>query len=295
MALRGRKKTVAFFEIRDMDGNSLREPIPWAEHLAEISRESADDRKHRINEYDHWGQVYTYLETDHLILAKLRDGVSSYNPSTGDILDSESDSGKPWVEISVIHFLPNTNRLGFVLGSQASPRISSLQTWINLHGIVDKGISIAPVLAKDVLSRIRGAAEVSVLKVKYESDQLAAIDGDGKLGQVKRLLGEEIHHTTVELVLRVEGGTARARKDERLRLLDLAKEVSVDNFAEAVAKVVNYNERGKPVAEDVNYLAHRIARKERVLITDKEGKSVKVTSAIEAIYRAADRLKQDLY
>ncbi|MEV7229684.1 hypothetical protein AB0M79_22055 [Polymorphospora sp. NPDC051019] len=290
-----RKRMVVFFEIRDKDEAPFGEPIPWAEHLAEIALESADQRRHRINGIDHWGQIYPYQDTDHLILARLLDNVSSYDTNTGDIYDIESDSGKPWVEFSIIHFIPGTNKIGFVLGSQSSPRVSSLQAWMNLHCLVDGGVSIVPVLSDDALSKIKGAAEASVLRVQYESNQLNNLQSVGMLGNLKRVLSEDMNNISVELVLKVEGGLKRGRERERLKLHKIAKDVSHDEFRSAVVKIVNYRDDGKAYGEDIDYLRHRIARKESITITDREGNPVKMTSAIDAIYRAVDRLKDDLY
>jgi hypothetical protein len=291
---RSRQKLVAFFEVRDEDGKLIEEPTPWADHLAELSREPADDRKHSISEVDHWGQVYTYHDTDHLVLARLRDGVSSYNTSTGEIIDSESDIGKPWVEVSVIHFLPGTNRLGFVLGSNASPRVSSLATWINMHRIFEQKITIEPVIAKDVLAKLRGAAEASMLHVVFESSQLEAIHSVSHLYDASRSIKDDIGHISVEMVLKVEGGI-RGRERDRVRLLDAAKGVAGHDFKKAVAKLINYDAQGKPHSEEVNFLKHRLARKMLVNVTDKEGNPVRISSAIEAIYRATERLRNDLY
>lgn len=297
MALREKPKTVAFFEIRDAKGDPFPEPLPWDKHLADISRESAEARKHRVGEAAHWGQVYTRHETDHLILARYRDDVSSYDIATGDIVDTASDSAKPWVELSVIHFLPETNRIGYVLGSHAAPRISALQGWINIHALVQGGVTIEPVLSKRVLQKIHGAAEASVLRVKYDSRQLdlSSEDDSAAIAEIKRLVGSKLHHTSVELVFRVEGGMAPGLEEERVRVLKIAKEVSADDFKAATAKLVNYDEKGRPRAEDVDFLKHRLARKEKVTITDKDGKSVKIASAIDAIYRAASRFGDELY
>jgi hypothetical protein len=88
---------------------------------------------------------------------------------------------------------------------------------------------------------------------------------------------------------------SRGLEEERIRLLDIAKEVSANDFKSATAKLVNYDEKGRPRAEEVDFVKHRLARKEKVTITDKEGKSVKITSAIDAIYRAASRFGNELY
>lgn len=295
MPSRTRNKLVAFFEIRDAAGEPIDEPTPWAEHLADLSKESAKEREHRINTVPHWGQVYTYEETDHLVLARLRDGVSSYNTDTGEIIDTESDARSPWVEISVVHFLPGTNRFGYVLGSNASPRVSSLAGWINSHRIFEEDITIEPVIAKDALARIRGAAEASLLRVKFASDQLTDIKKAGGLYAVSRSLKDEIGHVSVEMILRVEGGKTRSRQQDRMRLMDKAKGLLGRDVTKAVARIVDYDDQGIARTDDVDFLKHRLAKTMKVALTDREGNPVRISSAIKAIYRAAEKFRDELY
>jgi len=296
MAVRKRKKTVAFFEIRDSDGESFPNPLPWDKHLAEIFREGADSRKHSLSGIDHWGQIYNAYETDHFILARYREDVSSFDIATGDFIDSASDIAKPYVELAVIHFIPGTNRIGYVLGSHASPRVSSLEAWINLHGLVEGGVTIEPVLSRNVLSKIAGAAEASVVRVGYRSDQLGlGNDSDTPISEIKRQIGEKMRHTYVELVFKVEGGTEASVHDQRIQLLDVAREVSTQDFAKASAKLINYDAEGKPKAEDVNFVKHRVTTKKKVQITDDDGNPVKVKSAVEAIYQAIYELNDEIF
>lgn len=222
MAARTRNKLVAFFEVRTTDGDVPKEPTPWAEHLAELSRESTADRQHLIHGIPHWGQAYTYEETDHLVLARRRDGVSALDTVTGEIIDNDSDASHPWVEVSVIHFLPGTNRLGFVLGSNASPRVSSLASWINQHHIFEEAITIKPVIANNALAKINGAAEASLLRVTYDSDQLTGIEAADGLYEVSRQLKDDIGRVSVEIAVKVEGGSRRqGREADRERLAAL--------------------------------------------------------------------------
>ena len=269
MATRRRTKQVAFFEIRDVDGHPFEDLIPWEGHLAELSQEPADKTMHRLHDIPHWGQVYTYKNTDHLILARLRDGVSSLNMVTGEIIDTASDAGNPWVETSVIHFLPGTNKFGFVLGSNASPQVSSLQAWINNHGFVENGITIEPVIAKDVLAKLYGAAEASVLRVKFAGNQLTNIKNAGGLFTASRQLQESVGHASVEVILRVEGGAVKGREGDRVRLHDIAKSIVGSDFRKAAAKLVEYDDDGHPYSEDIDFVKHRITRKMKMAVTDK--------------------------
>jgi hypothetical protein len=296
MAVRERKKTVAFFEIKDSDGNPFPDPLPWDKHLADIARESASARKHSLGGVDHWGQIYTIHETDHFILARYREDVSSFDIAAGNFIDTASDLAKPYVELAIVHFIPGTNRIGYVRGSHASPRVSSLEGWINMHGLVEDGVTIEPVLSRHVLSKIAGASEASLVRVGYRSDQLHLNHDDrSTIADIKRQIDGGVKNTYVELLFRVEGGTAPSVREERLKLLDVAREVSSQDFAKASAKLINYDEDGKPRAEDVNFVKHRITTKKKVKITDDEGNPVKVASAVEAIYQAIEDLSDEIF
>lgn len=292
---RTRNKQVAFYEVRTEDGEVLKEPTPWAEHLAELARESTADREHLVNGVPHWGQIYTYEETDHLVLARLRDGVSSLNTTTGTIIDTDSDAGNPWVEISVVHFMSDTNRLGFVLGSNASPRPSSLASWINQHRIFAEDITIEPVIAKDTLAKLQGAAEASMLRVKFTSDQLSQVGSSKGLFGASRRLQSEVGHVSIEMILKIEGGSSKARGDDRTRLLGITRDVVGAEYSKAFAKLLNYDGNGYPRSEDVDFLKQRLAMKSKIAITDRDGKPVRISSAIDAIYRAAEKFKVELY
>lgn len=296
MSPRSRKKLVAFFEVRDAAGGVLKEPTPWAEHLAELAKEKLADRMHPIHNIAHWGRVYPYNGVDHLVLARKRDNMSSFNTDTEEFLDIESDSGRPWVEISVIHFLPGTNRLGFVLGSNASPHISTLASWINLHGIFAEPITIEPVIATDTLRKLRGAAEATFLKVKYTSDQISAMRASSGLYSASRALHGEVGDISVEMVLRIEGGIRGSKREHRSRMLNLIKSViGGGDMTKAAAKLINYDAEGHVHGEEVDFIRHRLAKRMDVALTDRDGNPVKISSAIEAIHKAAKAFERDLY
>ena len=104
-----------------------------------------------------------------------------------------------------------------------------------------------------------------------------------------------MRHTYVELVFKVEGGTEASVHDQRIQLLDVAREVSTQDFAKASAKLINYDAEGKPKAEDVNFVKHRVTTKKKVQITDDDGNPVKVKSAVEAIYQAIYELNDEIF
>lgn len=294
MAGRSRNALVAFFEIQDEEGKSLEAPIDWPGLLSYVARQTMDERRHRINGIAHWGQVYAYKETDHLILARHRDEVSSLDTATGEIVDTESDINKPWVEVSVVHFLPDTNRFGFVLGSNAAPRISSLAHWINEHDVLDDKITIAPVLDRDVMRKIQRAEGASLVKVTFEGDRVKDLPQGQGLYEVAQGMKAQYGDVVVELVLRTtkkHGGP-----QETSNILNEAQYLAgTGMFDKAVAGLSWRDEEGQLQKEQVDFVQHRLAKSMKIRVVDTEGKSIKITSAIEAIYRAADKLKADIH
>ncbi|MET7669001.1 hypothetical protein [Micromonospora luteifusca] len=294
MAGKSRNALVAFFEVQDEEGRALEAPIDWPAFLSFVFHQDMDARRHRINGVPHWGQVYTYKATDHLILARHRDEVSSLDISTGEIVDTESDATKPWVEVSVMHFLPDSNRFGFVLGSSAAPRVSSVAHWINEHKVLDQRITIAPVLDRDTMRKVERAEGANLVKVAFESNRIADLPESRGLYEVAQGLKMQYGDVVVELLLRTTKDHGGPR--EKSNILSEARHLAdTGMFDKAVAGLSWHDEEGKLQKEQVDFVKHRLAKTMKIRVVDGAGKSIKVASAIEAIYRAADQLKPDLY
>ncbi|MFI6254558.1 hypothetical protein ACIBCL_00405 [Micromonospora zamorensis] len=294
MAVKSRNALVAFFEVQDEEGKALEAPINWPGMMSLVARQTMDERRHRINGIAHWGQVYAYKETDHLILARHRDEVSSLDSATGEIVDTESDVTRPWVEVSIVHFLPETNRFGFVLGSNAAPRVSSLAHWINEHDILDDRITIAPVLDRDIMRKIRRAEGANLVKVTFEGDRVSELHQSDGLYEVAQGIKAKYGDVVIELQLRTtrEHGGPR----EKSNILNEAQHLAGTGvFDKAVAGLTWRDDEGQLQKEQVDFVKHRLAKSMKIRVVNAGGKSIKVTSAIEAIYRAADQLKPDLY
>jgi hypothetical protein len=80
-----------------------------------------------------------------------------------------------------------------------------------------------------------------------------------------------------------------------MRLHQALKDILGSDFRKAAAKIVGYDEEGRPVTEDIDFVKHRITRRMNVAVTDKEGNPVRISSAFYAIYRAAEALHDELY
>jgi hypothetical protein len=295
MATSVKKKTVAFYEILDADGQRLPATLDWDRIIGKLSAQRTRNRRHEIFSIPHWGKCYTYLDQNHLVLARSREeGVSSLDVVTDEIIDSENDIKRPWVELSVASFLPGTNKFGYVLGSQAAPRAASLVTWLNKHNVVDAPISVGPVVNQDILARLNGAAEASLLKVTLSRDQVLAAQNSEGMFSAARVLSDSYGDVEVELVVKVGGRASRRRREERINILNSARGVIHSDFKSAVAELINFDENGRTERAKINLLQDRLAKKMDVSVTDDEGNPIRIQSAVTAIMRAIYELRDEL-
>lgn len=290
-----RKKRVSFYEVRDRNGIPFSNPLPWDEILATLATEPATSRLHRVFGADHWGKAYPFLEADHFILARSREeGVPSYNVQTDEIIDNETDSQQPWVEISIASFIPRTNKFGFVLGSQASPRPTSMALWLNEHKFLDEELTIGPVVNQNVLNRINAAAQASMVRMKLNRDQIDAARQSGGLFSAARIIGEEFGNVEVELLVKVSGRVTKSHDEERIQILDTVRGVVGSDVQDAVAELINFDQEGRYERASINLLEDRLAKNMDVRVTDAQGNPIRIESAVTAILRAIDHFGGEL-
>jgi len=294
MATSLKRKTVAFFEVFDSEGRPLSNVLPWDDFLDRLEKESIDQRKHKLWNTDYWASAYPYDERNHFVLARSReDAPSTLDVATGEFIDHENDIQRPWVEIAVASFIPDTNRFGYVLGSSASPRISSMAEWINRHDIFDAPISIGAAINTDVLARLNGAAQVKLLEVKLARGQFANNPQSHGIFTAARALSENYGDIDIEITLKVGGRVDKNHDSERTGLLDAARGLLGRDIKGGVAELLRFNDQGKPEGDIVNLLHDRLATKMNVSVTDDKGNPIRIQSAITAIYRAVDKFRAD--
>ncbi|HVK22235.1 MAG TPA: hypothetical protein VM677_12840 [Actinokineospora sp.] len=291
---RQKKKTVSFYEVRDENGTRLGEALDWDSILDDLARQSAKSCRHRIFGTEHWGRVYHWNDLPNFILVRARDeGVSAFDIDNEQFIDHESEAGSPYVELSITKFLPGTNRFGFVLGSNASSRAGSMEAWINEHKMFKERISIVPLVSQRVLEKIDKASEAKLLKVRLDRDHVAAVGPSNGLYSVFQNLKNKHGGVDAELILRVKGRINNDYREERQGLLETAKSVANTRFSKAFVELINYDANGKPHVDKVDFMNDLLARKMDVSVTDDEGNPVRIPSAITAIERAAERLREE--
>lgn len=67
------------------------------------------------------------------------------------------------------------------------------------------------------------------------------------------------------------------------------------DVTKAAAKLISYDDEGHRHAEEVDFVQHRLTKKMSIAMTDEDGNPVRISSAIEAIRRAAKSLHDELY
>ncbi|WP_155884627.1 hypothetical protein [Actinomadura flavalba] len=290
-----KKKTVAFYEIVDVDGHRLPGALPWDEVIGDLTTQSVGRRRHNIFSIPHWGKSYTYAQQNHFILAKYREeGVSSLDVTTDEVIDGENDVKRPWVEVSISSFIRGTNIFGYVLGSQAAPRPSSMVAWINEHAIFDAELNVRPVVSQNVMARLNGADEAALLRVHLTRDQAWATRNSDGLYSAAQSLSESFGDVELELVVRVAGKLKRSQSEERRSILDSARRFSNSDVKNALVELINYDPSGRPERNKINLLEDRLAKKMDVSVTDDEGNPIRLQSAVNAIMQASSDLRQEL-
>ncbi|MEU8238523.1 hypothetical protein AB0C07_09780 [Actinoplanes missouriensis] len=229
---------------------------------------------------------------DHFLLARERDDMSSLDLNKDELVDSESDGTSPYVEVTFAHFLPGTNVLGMVLGSNASPRVSSIAAWLNEHKVIDQEIEIVPFIDPRILDKINGAASAKLVRVTFQADPAESVRRSSSLADAAHRLHERVGEVEISLELKVESG---APEGTASRILGEAQSLAASSgFKKAFATLVQVDDEGKRYREDVDFLDNRLAFRTKIVTVDASGKSVRVHSAIDAILRAVEKHRRDL-
>lgn len=302
MSTKRSKKTVAFFEVCDeQDLPMVAED--WQAHLHELLKRQQDngvvDLRHEIAGVRNYAQVFSANEELHLVLAREREEPpSSLDESSGEILDETTQANRPWVEISVLSFIPNSNIFGLVLGAQASPRAGALADWINVDGqLFAELVSVRPYVADNLVGMLQdGSSEARMVSLQLDAQQIQqgeVGDDNGLYSATQRFgraldLGPEVD---VEVVLRIRGRSDSATESTRRTLADRGRELIGRSLRGGKVELVDFEPESLNDRELVDLVKHRMATKEVVSVMDDDGHQVRIPSAINAIGRAASKLQ----
>lgn len=297
MPTRTSKRKVQFFEVCDEDGERIGQVLPWDEVLGAVGRQTVSERRHVLQGIPHWGQAYVHDDRENLVVARLRaEGVSTFDIEQDQIIDQASQAAVPYVELSIVSILPSTNKFGLVRGSNASSHAVTIGDWINAHELFGRSITIVPLISRRTMQKIANAREVKLLDVSYNQELSAATavaDSGGLSSAVNALVGDH-GPAEIEIVIRQKGRTTDQDTQLRRTLANTMRAVASRPFSKAVADIVTTDFDGRPMLDRINFLNDILARRMTVSVTDEEGNPVRIPSAIAAISRAADVLREDL-
>lgn len=300
MATKRMKKTVAFFEVCDENELPMA-PEDWQDQLAALlERQQVAgplSLRHEIDDMRTYARVYVIDDERHLVMARERDEPpSSIDESNLEIVDEETQANRPWVEISILSFIPGTNIFGFVLGAMGSPRQNVLADWINEDGqMFAELVTVRPYVADSLVNMLQdGSSEARMVRLRLDAAQINGTEVDGAgLYSATQQLGRQLDmgpEVDVEVILRVRGRADSATEGTRRSIADRAKELIGKSFRGAQAEIVDLEPESTTDREIVDLVKHRMATKERISVMDDEGHQVRIPSAVAAISRAASRL-----
>jgi hypothetical protein len=177
----------------------------------------------------------------------------------------------------------------------SAPRIGILEEWMNAYGMFgNTQIVLEPVLSKHVRERVERAAEMTLVSAVLRADRLSNVRAADGLAGVALSLGG---HSDLEVAVSVKtvGRLNSTRREDRERLSEQGHELlGLGGIKAGKGEVVEYDDHGHARREMINLVKHHLATKELVSRMDRDGNPVRIESAINAITRAADKLKDEL-
>jgi hypothetical protein len=194
-------------------------------------------------------------------------------------------------------FLPFGNIVGIMQGSTAAPTHRSLESWINgLHLFPETDIVVRPLVSRAEVDRLRTAQGASKIEIRIGSSKIAALrERRGRLASFLRVASQQYGDINVTLIISVPPGHARA--EDRRALLDDLRDIEevVPGAAERARATLVYAEAAGPEYRRlVELVEHHITAKRRVAAVDKEGRSIRILSAVTAIMGVAAEHEEEL-
>ena len=284
---------------RRKDGDQERvDQLPWPQTLGAISRRKPQDRTVEA-EQTLFGNVVTYLEEDHLLLHRVKQGgewLSVVNWSTGEWHELEAAAGEGYLDTSVMCFLSFGNIVAIMQGSLSAPTHRSLATWLNgLHLFGNTRLVVRPVVSRAQVERLRTAEGAIELRSACRSQAEALQDHQGQLARMLRLASDEYGDINVTMIISVPRG--KGREEDRRRLLEDLQDLGdvVPGIAERARATLVYAEPSGPEYRQlVELVEHNITAKRYVSAVNEEGRSIRISSAVSVILDAAAHHEPEL-
>ncbi|MFE5089438.1 hypothetical protein ACFRCI_03365 [Streptomyces sp. NPDC056638] len=303
-----RVKTVSFYEVvhaKD-DQYPRMDEVPWQEALEEMSFKPAAQRTFTTPDRDRFiGETVFAADMMHLLVGRIGSGNhQTVDLDQGHIEDLRLDGNKGFIDTTTVCFLDYGNIIGVLHGSQAAPRATAIQRWMNACGFTTEDVALWPVISQDVWTKLQQASAVHNFEFAFRPNPaFMPHDGSSIFGFTKKA-GERYpdHKITlkVEVPKRGPGGvTSRARGHRRLQedamhfIAELGYLVGPSGIEMARALVTLPTEEGYLKDEPLDFLKHHITAKKRVEVRAEDSRP-RYTTAVEAILEAAREHATDL-
>ncbi|MDT0469654.1 hypothetical protein [Streptomyces gibsoniae] len=301
-----RVRTVSFYEVvraKD-DYNPRMEEVPWQRALEEMSTKPSTQRTFITPDEDRFiGEAVFSSDAMHLIVGRIGSGeLQTVDLDHGHIEDLRLDGNRGFIDTTAVCFLDYGNIIGIMGSSQASPRATAIQRWMNACGLAAEEIALWPVISQDVWTKLQNASAVHNFEFTFRPNPaFMPPDGASIFGFRQASDRYPDHRITFKVEVPKRGQvTSRARGHRRLQedamhfMSELGYLVGPSGIERARALVTSPTEDGHIKEEGLDFLKHHVTAKKRVEVRSAEDSRPRYATAIEAILEAAQEHANDL-
>lgn len=301
-----RVRTVSFYEVvraKD-DYNPRMDEVPWQRALEEMSAKPYEERRLVTPDGDRYiGEAVFASDAMHLIVGRIGSGeLQTVDLVHGHIEDLQLDGNLGFVDTTTICFLEYGNIVGIMGSSQASPRSTAIQHWMNSCGLASEDIALWPVISQDVWAKLKNANAVHNFEFSFRPNPAFMPPDSSSIFGFKQASDRyPDHRITFKVEVPKRGQvTSRARGHRRLQedamhfMSELGYLVGPSGIERARALVTLPTGDGHVKEEALDFLKHHVTAKKRVEVRSAEDARPRYTAAVEAILEAAREHASDL-
>lgn len=301
-----RIRTVSFYEIvraKD-DYNPRMEQTPWQEALEELSSKQWGQRLFTSPDGDQFiGEAKFYAGAMHLLVGRIGSGeLHAVDFDHGHIEDLRLDGNKGFIDLTTVCFLDYGNIVGIMGSSQAAPRSTAIQHWMNACGMAAEDIALWPVISQDVWTKLQNATAVHNFEFTFRPNPAFMPPSSASLFGFRQTSDRyPDHRITLKFEVPKRGpATSRARGQRRLQedamqfMSELGHLIGPSGIERARAQVTLPTGDGFTKEEALDFLKHHVTAKKRVEVRSAEDSRPRYTAAVDAILEAAREHANDL-
>jgi len=220
----------------------------------------------------------------------------------GHIEDLRLEGNKGFIDLTTVCFLEYGNIVGIMRGSQAAPRSTAIQHWMNACGMAAEDIALWPVISQDVWTKLKNASAVHNFEFTFRPNPAFMPPSGSSLFAFKQTSDRyPDHRITIKVEVPKRGPTtSRARGQRRLQedtmqfMSELGYLLDPSGIERARAQVTLPTGDGLTKEEALDFLKHHVTAKKRVEVRSAEDARPRYTAAVDAILEAAREHANDL-